>query len=248
MSDSKTTWMDEAAKAFASAAKTNADLLRKGTQLFKGTLSLPFDVSRIITESSSTISKGMASYLRLYATHTSELLDLGLKVSNDLLAVFERVGESAQRRADEQPKSSEAVSELHLQGSPGDQCRGAFILENNKAEAVSARMRHSRFVNATTGAAAVIPIVFHPGEATVAPGEKFRVTVEVGIPEGTPGGVYESTVWIEGFPELRLLIVLSVADAERASGRTTGEPHSKKSSRQRRSKSGGRRSAKRDGL
>jgi len=166
------------------------------------------DASRIAVESAAVLSKGFARYLRLSQSHASQMLDLGKSVWSDFLASYE-----CPPRGRDGAAPGQTVSELSLSGSPGGLCRSAFVLESNKALPVRARVACSPFVNDNGGAAAPIPVVFDPAEASVAPGEKIRIAVEAGVPEGLAAGSYHAMAWIEGFPELSLRVTLAVSPA-----------------------------------
>jgi hypothetical protein len=226
MSTSGNKIMDDLTNAFSEAAKKNAEAIKQGFDLWKNTLNLPYDLSRIIAEGSSTLSKGFADYLRLNVEHASNLLDLGRTLSSELLSSLERSGWQTKGSADIQPQQAQTVSELHLSGSPGDLCRSAFVLESRKSATVFARVFHSRFINRENNNSVIIPVNLDPVEATIAPNEKIRITVEAGIPEDLPSGIYQSMVWIEGFPELSLRVLLSVTEVKK----TDTEPQKKKKS------------------
>jgi len=227
MSTSGNKLMDDLTNAFSEAAKKNAEAIKQGFDLWKDTVNLPYDLSRIMAEGSSTLSKGFADYLRLNVEHASHLLDLGRTMSSELLSALERSGWQTKASADIQPQQGQTVSELHLSGSPGDLCRSAFVLESRKSVAVLARVFHSRFINRDNNAPVTIPVNLEPVEATVAPNDKIRVTFEAGIPEELPSGIYQSMVWIEGFPELSLRVLLNVTENKKAETEPQKEKMSK---------------------
>jgi hypothetical protein len=211
--------MDDLTDAFSEAAKKNADAWKQGFDLLRETIKLPYDLSRIISENSSTLSKGFADYLRLNVEHTSNLLDLGRSMSNELLSSLERSGWQTKTSSAEQPGQGQMVSELYMTGSPGDLCRSAFILESKKSTTVIARIFHSRFINRANDAPVTIPVNIDPVEVAVAPDVKIRISLEVGIPENIPLGTYQSMVWIDGFSELSLRMLLNVVE-----NKETAEP------------------------
>jgi hypothetical protein len=203
---------DDLTNVFSEAAKRNAEAMKQGFDLLKDSMRLPYDLSRIISEGSSTLSKGFAEYLRLNVEHASHLLDLSRSLSNELLSSLEHSG--SQASSSPQPTQGQSVSELHLSGSPGDLCRSAFVLESKKSGKILARVFHSRFVNQADNTPVTIPLVFDPREVTVSTDEKIRIVVETGIPENTDPGIYQSMVWIDGFPELSLRLLLNVVESK----------------------------------
>jgi len=209
-------FMDDLTNAFSEAAKKNAEILKQGFDIWKDSINLPYDLSRIIAEGSNTLTKGFADYLRLNVEHASHLLDLGRTMSADLLSSLEKSGWQTRSSSSKQPGEGTSVSELFLSGAPGDLCRSAFILESRKKETVLARVFHSRFIEPVKNTPVTIPVNIDPLEVTVAPGEKIHVTVEAGIPESLPAGRYQSMAWIEGFPELSLRVLLDVYEADEA--------------------------------
>ncbi len=215
--------MDDLTNAFSEAAKINADAMKQGFDLLRETMSLPYDLSRIVSEGSSTLSKGFADYLRLNVEHASHLLNLSRTMSKDLLSSLERSGWQTRASATSQPQPEQTASELHLTGSPGDLCRSAFILESMKSATVVARVFHSRFVDQVNNIPVTIPVILDPVEVTVVPNEKIRIALEVGIPENIKSGIYQSMVWIDGFPELSLRVLLNVVEEKE-----TQEPQKKR--------------------
>jgi hypothetical protein len=214
MSTSGNKFFDDLTNAYSEAAKKNADTIKQGFDLWRDTVNLPYNLSRIIAEGSSTLSKGFADYLRLNVEHASHLLDLGRTLSSELLSSLEKSGWQTKTSSETQPQQAQTVSELHLSGYPGDLCRSAFVLESRKSANVLARVFHSRFINRENNAPVTIPVNLDPSEATVAPDEKIRIAFEAGIPEDLPPGNYQSMVWIEGFPELSLRVLLNVAEGK----------------------------------
>jgi hypothetical protein len=217
MSNSGNKFMDDLANAYSEAAKRNADALKQGFDLIRESMSLPYDLSRIVAESNSTLSKGFADYMKLNIEHTSHLLDLSREMSKELMSALERSGWQTKASSAEQPRQAQTVSVLTMPGYPGDLCRSAFIIESKKSSPVLARVFHSRFIDLSSEASVIIPVIFDPVEVTVVPDEKVRVTVEAGIPENLPPGVYQSMVWIDGFPELSLKLIVKVYEAKQAS-------------------------------
>ena len=215
MSTSENKQMDDLTDAFAEAAKKNAEAWKRGFDLLRDTMSIPYDLSRIVSESSSTISKGFADYVRLNIEHASNLIDLGFTMSRELLSALERSGWQTKTPSAGQPVSGQAVSEIRLSGSPGDLCRSSFILESMKSGTVLARIFHSKFVDNANNTPVTIPVNIDPAEVTVAPKDKIHITLEVGIPGNIAAGTYQSMVWIDGFPELSLRVLLDVSESTR---------------------------------
>jgi hypothetical protein len=206
--------MDDLTDAFSEAAKKNADAWKQGFDMLKQTMKLPYDLSLIVSESSVTLTKGFADYLRLNVEHTSHLLDLGRALSGELLSSLERSGWQTKSSTAEQPRQGQTVSELYMKGSPCDLCRSAFILESNKSTTVLARVFHSRFINQANDNPVTIPVNIDPVEVAVAPNQKIRISLEAGIPENIPSGTYQSMVWIDGFAELSLRVLLNVMESK----------------------------------
>jgi len=228
MSNSGNKFMDDLANAYSEAAKRNADALKQGFDLIRESMSLPYDLSRIVAESNSTLSRGFADYVKLNIEHASHLLDLGREMSKEMMSALERSGWQT-RASGEQPEQAPNVSVLQMTGYAGDMCKAVFILESRKSGPVMAKIFHSRFVNMEDDSPVTIPVIFDPAEITVKPDEAIRITLKAGIPDNIPQGAYESMVWIDGFPEISLKVHLKVYETVKETGTLQAEKKKKKS-------------------
>jgi hypothetical protein len=212
MSDSSRRWFEKLPDILGTAVKTNQELLKKGIDMIKEPMAYQAEFSRIFFEGSSIVSHGFMDLMRINAEHSRRLIALGQSLSNDILASFKNARKTATGPHDEQSFPGRTAGEIRMSGVPGDLCRSVFILESNKSGAVSARIRCSRFVNINDNSPVSVPMLFDPSETVVRPGEKIRFTVETGIAENIPAGMYHAMIWIDGFPELNLRAVLTVHD------------------------------------
>ena len=120
---------------------------------------------------------------------------------------------------------------MALQGSPGDECQAAFVIECDRSQAVAASFRAGLFVDEAGERALDIPVSFEPPEATIEPGASQQFVLAAAIPDDIPSGLFSALVVSEAMPDIGLRLRLTVDAPRQKRAATKKKPAARATSR-----------------
>lgn len=185
------------------STEVNAALMENGTAFLKYVSEEKPSLSELVSSGSEIINRGLADYVAMSARHTTQVISLGLDVSDNLLANV---------RSPSRPTETldPALFDMPISGRPGTTCQAAFVLENDGPTPITTSFARTDLLDPAGAPANGFGISFNPPTVEVPAGQKAHVVVSVGIPEGAATGVYRSTVVLADDPRKRFLLVLTV--------------------------------------
>ncbi len=203
------------------AKSINADiqLLENGSKLLQQVAEGNISLSSVAEQGNELLRQAITDYVRMSTKHTSNLIDLSIDVSDNLV----RRMINAPRKVQETAKQHPPLFELKMQGQPGTLCQTAFVLENSYTEEVIAKFKYPLLVNKVGDNSLDIPIGFDPPEVTLSPAQKQNIIVGIELPGGIKAGLYQTIISVESMPGLNFLLSLEVEEAmPQKSGRKAG--------------------------
>ncbi len=188
---------------------TNIKYVQDVSELFDGFARRRLDLTDENNGSLLTLNQALMEYVFSSATYASQLLDLGMEVTEELLGNF---GERRQNNnAKEQPRAQ--VFDLEISGRPGSHCQTAFVLNNNQSQPIRAKINYSMLVDSAGEHALNVPIQFNPSMVKLEnQGDKKRVIVGIELPPNLNPGLYHTTLTIEGMPGLQYRLLVRVEE------------------------------------
>lgn len=200
----------------------NARQLQNGADILRTASRQKISVTQL-NRSRDLVRTALEDYVRMSTRHASRLIDLGVQVSNHLATLLAASQSGAAAPAPSAPR----IVDVALQGSPGDECQAAFVIECDRSQAVRASFQAGLFVDDAGEQAVDIPVRFEPPEAVIEPGASQQFVLAAALPADLAAGQFRTLVLSEAIPDVGLRLLLTV-DAPRRKPKAASRTGAKK--------------------
>ncbi len=187
--------------------EANAKYIQNSSELFRQLAERRSDLSDVTGGGWEILNRALTDYMRTSAAYTSQLIDLGVEVTEELGG---RLGEKSPNKTGSE-ESHVQVLDLRMFGLPGTRCQTSFVLDSNRSEPIRVQFNYSMLVDAAGENALDVPIQFNPPVVKLDHlGDKRRVVVVLELPPDINFGLYHTILTVEGMPGLqyRLLVIV----------------------------------------
>ena len=207
--DKKSSLIQDFDELFKKTTEANKVFFTEGAKYIKQMGSSAMKGENVYAEQKNIIQDAVNAFIKLNIQHTSNLIDLGLAITQKINEPFEvKKEEPSENRTEENPPAFilEAV------GVPGGSVQTEFQLDNSKDESIVCTFKQSAFESQQDTSSSVnIETTFSPQSFELKIGSSQKVTINITIPEKTKTGVYTSHVLVEGFEHTYFSIILTIA-------------------------------------
>jgi len=210
--------LDELRQIVEKSIEANLKYIQNGSELLRQLAEGRLDPSDVAGRGGTILNQALTDYVRTSATITSQLIGLGVGISEELLG---RVGQTPPLKPGAEP-SRTRIFDLRMSGPPGTHCQTAFVLDSDRSEPITARFNYSMLVDAAGEHAFDVPIHFDPPVVNLdLHGPKKRVVARLELPPDMPPGLYHNIITLEGMPGLTFRLLIKVE--EPPPGKATSE-------------------------
>ncbi len=205
----------------AKSLAANAELAQHATEIIKQASAGKLESSELASAGGEVLERALLDYVRVSASHASEMIDLGVDVSRNLLKAVRRPDPLSRREI------GGPLFDIALSGRPGANVQTAFFLESDHHESITSSFGHSEVTDESGVPQAGLQISMEPPRVEMEPGEKKRVIVAVDVSSDVTPGTYHAEVFLLEHREKSFRLVISVEEALQESETDLREPTSR---------------------
>lgn len=206
--DKKSTLIQDFDELLKKTTEANKVFFTEGTKYIKQMGSSAMKGENIYAEQKNVLQDAVNAFIKLNIQHTSNLIDLGLAITQKINEPFEVKQEG---QSDDAAEANQPAFVLEAAGSPGTTVQTEFHLDNNKQNPIVCTLKQSAFKSQQDQSGTVdFETTFSPQSFELKVASTQKVVIEIAVPEKTKAGVYFSHVLVEGFEHAYFTIILTI--------------------------------------
>lgn len=225
--DKKSSLIQDFDELLRKTTEANKVFFSEGTKYIKQMGSSAMKGENIYAEQKNVIQDAVNAFIKLNIRHTSNLIDLGLAITQKINEPFEVKQEEPSDNAAEE---NNPAFVLEVVGVPGVTVQTEFQLDNNKQNSIVCALKQSAFKSQQDATATPnFDTTFSPQSFELKVESSQKVIIKIAVPGKTKAGVYFSHVLVDGFEHTYFTIVLTITPApKKASKRVIPKKKSQK--------------------
>jgi hypothetical protein len=205
MSTKKSDIGNDLESLFKKTIEINTRYFKEGTELVSRMSKTPKSGADLNIFQPEQMASAFTAFARLNLDHYQNVLDLGLKLTRQVV--------SEPVREDVETDIGKPAFVLSGSATPKRKATLDFLLDNTLNEQVKCQFKNTDYISDTDpDLRYAFHTEFSPQSFMLPPGDSQRVTIEIGVDSDVKPGHYTSRVEVLGFEPLFFLIKLNIPE------------------------------------
>jgi hypothetical protein len=210
MNGKQTTIAQDLEHLFKKTVEANQQFISAGAKFVKDLGASNVKGEDLVSGQQELLSDVFNQFVKLNIQHASNLVDLGIALSQKMGRQFDPV--SPEPATPAEPAKPAFV--LTASGTPGTRLSTQFLLDSNKKEAITCRFAPTAYGNQETGETRTFETIFTPSSFELLPGgEAQKVTIDIVLPGDVAPAIYGCNVEVEGYENTFFSLYVKVLPA-----------------------------------
>lgn len=208
MNGKQTTIAQDLEHLFKKTVEANQQFISAGAKFVKDLGASNIKGEDLVSGQKELLNDVFNQFVKLNIQHASNLVDLGISLSQKMGRQFEPgqagSGSPADPASPAEPgnptRSAKPAFVLTVSGTPGTTLTTQFLLDSNKKDTVSCRLIPTAYASQDTGETRAFETIFSPSSFQLLPGGAAqKVTIDIILPGDVHPGIYGCNVEVEGY-------------------------------------------------